>query len=96
MKNLNFFEKLWEHSRTLRRVGLVLVMCLITITQAWAVINASLYSGDRLYIDCTNWTSDNAGIKLSVYGTDGKWSKDVWPSVFSGKAMLSTLFYYPY
>ena len=36
MKNFNFFEKLWEHSRTLRRVGLVLVMCLITITQVWA------------------------------------------------------------
>lgn len=36
MKNFNFFEKLWEHSRTLRRVGLVLVMCLIAIPQAWA------------------------------------------------------------
>ena len=36
MKTFNFFEKLWEHSRTLRRVGLVLVMCLITITQAYA------------------------------------------------------------
>lgn len=35
MKTFNFFEKLWEHSRTLRRVGLVLVMCLITIPQAW-------------------------------------------------------------
>ena len=37
MKNFNFFEKLWEHSRTLRRVGLVLVMCLIVgIGNAWA------------------------------------------------------------
>lgn len=36
MKNFNFFEKLWEHSRTLRRVGLVLVMCLITLPQVWA------------------------------------------------------------
>ena len=36
MKNFNIFEKLWEHSRTLRRVGLVLVMSLISITQAWA------------------------------------------------------------
>lgn len=36
MKNFNFFEKLWEHSRTLRRVGLVLVMCIIAITQAYA------------------------------------------------------------
>ena len=36
MKNFNFFEKLWEHGRTLRRVGLVLVMCLIAIPQVWA------------------------------------------------------------
>ncbi len=36
MKNFNFFEKLWEHSRTLRRVGLVLVMCLMAIPQLWA------------------------------------------------------------
>ena len=39
MKNFNFFEKLWEHGRTLRRVGLVLVMCLITITQVWGTHN---------------------------------------------------------
>lgn len=49
MKNFNFFEKLWEHSRTLRRVGLVLVMCLITITQAWAV-NAAMTKGETLFI----------------------------------------------
>ncbi len=36
MKNFNFFEKLWEHGRTLRRVGLVLVMCLMAIPQVWA------------------------------------------------------------
>ena len=35
MKTNQLFERLWEHGRTLRRVGLVLVMCLITITQAW-------------------------------------------------------------
>ncbi len=36
MKTFNFFEKLWEYSRTLKRVGLVLVMCLIAIPQVWA------------------------------------------------------------
>ena len=49
MKNFNFFEKLWEHSRTLRRVGLVLVMCLISITQAWAV-NTYFTPGETIFI----------------------------------------------
>lgn len=48
MKNFNFFEKLWEHSRTLRRVGLVLVMCLITIPQAWAY---SIWGAKTIYVD---------------------------------------------
>ena len=47
-KKINFFEKLWEHSRTLRRVGLVLVMCLITITQAWAV-NSTFTNGETIF-----------------------------------------------
>ena len=54
MKNFNFFEKLWEHSRTLRRVGLVLVMCLISITHAWAWIEIS---SANVYYDnsSSNW-----------------------------------------
>ena len=35
MKTNQLFERLWEHSRTLRRVGLVLVMCLMAIPQVW-------------------------------------------------------------
>ncbi len=50
MKNFNFFEKLWEHSRTLRRVGLVLVMCIITIIQTWAV-NSAFTPGEILYVN---------------------------------------------
>ena len=48
MKKFNFFEKLWEHSRTLRRVGLVLVMCLIAIPQLWAyrIKDAKIYYDD--------------------------------------------------
>lgn len=49
MKTFNFFEKLWEHSRTLRRVGLVLVMCLITITQTWAA-NKYFTPGETIFI----------------------------------------------
>ena len=48
MKNFNFFEKLWEHSRTLRRVGLVLVMCLIAIPQMWA-LNSTLTKGETIF-----------------------------------------------
>ena len=57
MKNFNFFEKLWEHSRTLRRVGLVLVMCLITITQMWAV-NSAFTPGEILFVN--GYSSGNA------------------------------------
>ena len=35
MKTNQLFERLWEHGRTLRRVGLVLVMCLMAIPQVW-------------------------------------------------------------
>lgn len=49
MKNLNFFEKLWEHSRTLRRVGLVLVMCLIAIPQMWA-LKSTFTKGETMFI----------------------------------------------
>ena len=59
MKNLNFFEKLWEHSRTLRRVGLVLVMCLITITQMWAY-EAHFY----LIGSWNSWSATNKSYKL--------------------------------
>lgn len=51
MKNFKLFEKLWEHGRTLRRVGLVLVMCLITITHMWA--------DDRGF-----WTDDGAYVRF--------------------------------
>lgn len=48
MKNFNFFEKLWEHGRTLRRVGLVLVMCLIAIPQVWGYGSSA---GTVVYFD---------------------------------------------
>ena len=60
MKNFNFFEKLWEHSRTLRRVGLVLVMCLtIGIGNAWGASNIKQYT--RIYFDNSkaNWNYDH-------------------------------------
>lgn len=47
MKTFNFFEKLWEHSRTLKRVGLVLALCLITITQVWGATFTS--DGDTYF-----------------------------------------------
>lgn len=64
---------------------LVLIGVLITsiTTNVWAV-NASLYSGDRLYIDCTNWLSDNARIKVNLFGTDGSYQKAVEASQLSG------------
>ena len=56
MKTNQLFEKLWEHSRTLRRVGLVLVMCLITITQAYA---HTLWSATVFYDDKeSGWNSN--------------------------------------
>ena len=75
MRTFNFFEKLWEHGRTLRRVGLVLVMCLMAIPQVWADVEPRLYFGDRLYIDCYNWLSDNARIKVNLFGENGSFSK---------------------
>ena len=60
MKNFNFFEKLWEHSRTLRRVGLVLVMCLITISQAWAwYVPGNLSGSMRDNVTANNMGGDN-------------------------------------
>ena len=49
MKTFNLFEKLWEHSRTLRRVGLVLVMCLMAIPQLWAytIWSATVFYDDK-------------------------------------------------
>ena len=58
MKTFNFFEKLWEHGRTLRRVGLVLVMCLMTITQVWA--STSAYNVASL-ASANSWTTGSSG-----------------------------------
>ena len=67
-KTNQLFEKLWEHSRTLRRVGLVLVMCLITITQMWAAkgfFSSGQWNIEYYYYgDKNNW-GDNSG-----YGND--------------------------
>lgn len=72
MKTFNFFEKLWEHSRTLRRVGMVLVMCLIAIPQMWA----RTYSGEEiLYVK---------NIKPSGWSDPWKTSSGVMWAVFSG------------
>ncbi len=64
MKNFNLFEKLWEHSRTLRRVGLVLVMCLLTITQAWAGSN---WHGNVFFIAPDDWDlTTNSHVQLGL------------------------------
>lgn len=64
MKNFNFFEKLWEHGRTLRRVGLVLVMCLITITQVWG--SQELYEVYMVY----EFNGTTTGHNYSYYKDD--------------------------
>ena len=73
MKNLNFFEKLWEHSRTLRRVGLVLVMCLMAIPQVWGYntihLRSDPWTGGWSYVS-DGWT----------YGGDGQKYWDVYHS----------------
>ena len=71
MKNFNFFEKLWEHSRTLRRVGLVLVMCLISITQAWA----GTYTVVGIAADNPNNYDVKWRAQLKTDG-DGQWVED--------------------
>ena len=78
-KTNQLFEKLWEHSRTLKRVGLVLVMCLISITQMWAYPAFYLlgnYTGN-------NWTSSTTDYHiLGWYNVDnsesGKYYVDVY------------------
>ena len=67
MKNLNFFEKLWEHSRTLRRVGLVLVMCLtLGIGNVWAT--------DRQhYVGVALSNPKNYTVKLNVNRSGWGW-----------------------
>lgn len=69
MKNLNFFEKLWEHGRTLRRVGLVLVMCLtLGVTHAWAY-DLYLYTG--YFSDGGNtWETSSARFVVGTKNND--------------------------
>ena len=71
MKNFNYFEKLWEHSRTLRRVGLVLVMCLMAIPQLWGYnriqLRSDYYTGGWSYT--SGWFT---------FGDDGKKYWDVY------------------
>ena len=55
MKTNQLFERLWEHGRTLKRVGLVLVMCLMAIPQLWATSGIKL-RGD--YVGGFSYTSD--------------------------------------
>ena len=58
MKTNQLFERLWEHGRTLRRVGLVLVMCLtLGVTHAYAL---DLY----LDISAADWSASSAVIKV--------------------------------
>ena len=74
MKKFNFFEKLWEHGRTLKRVGLVLVMCLIAIPQVWAWSGIKLrgdWMGGFKYTSDT-WTYGDEGNKYwDVYHPGG-------------------------
>ena len=73
MKTFNLFEKLWEHSRTLRRVGLVLVMCLMAIPQVWGYntihLRSDPWTGGWSYVS-DGWT----------YGGDGQKYWDVYHS----------------
>ena len=74
MKTNQLFERLWEHGRTLRRVGLVLVMCIMAIPELWAwATNVYLngnFTGD-------NWSGSSAysstyQFTLQYNSTDGK------------------------
>ena len=66
MKNFNYFEKLWEHSRTLRRVGLVLVMCLMAIPHVWAY---SIWGAKTIYVD--NLIAEWEQPEMQVYKNEG-------------------------
>ena len=69
MKTNQLFERLWEHGRTLRRVGLVLVTCLITITQAWGyTIEKSHIYYDNSF---TNWSDTYIQVFIEKDGDNG-------------------------
>ena len=71
MKTFNFFEKLWEHGRTLRRVGLVLVMCLMAISKMWGY--------NTIYLRSDPWTGGWSYVSDGwTYGGDGKKYWDVY------------------
>ena len=62
MKNKLLFERLWEHGRTLRRVGLVLVMCLtLCIPNAWA-------DTELVNINLSSWSTQSVSASDSVSG----------------------------
>ena len=101
MKNFNFFEKLWEHSRTLRRVGLVLVMCLMAISQVWADDRGfwdtdagyvRLYRNNAYEYGCTvnkNGTSDfSIG---NIDSDDGLYWTDAYAKVWGGTYIFNSI-----
>ena len=71
MKTNQLFERLWEHGRTLRRVGLVLVMCLMAISQMWGY--------NTIYLRSDPWTGGWSYVSDGwTYGGDGQKYWDVY------------------
>lgn len=102
-KKINFFEKLWEHGRTLRRVGLVLVMCLMAIPQMWASCGYYDNSGKKLQVcfskDGSDWWANNGDSQASA-GDIGTINKSLYLDWFltyvwkDGSDISWTDFYY--
>lgn len=103
MRNFNFFEKLWEHSRTLRRVGLVLVMCLMATSQMWADCGYYTQDGKQLQVcfskDGADWWA-NTGETQGSAGDIGTVNKSLYLDWFltyvwkDGSDISWTDFYY--
>lgn len=80
MKTFNFFEKLWEHGRTLKRVGLVLVMCLtLGVTHVYAKngnkgSSITVYTIGCYFSDPVTWDYANSSIKIDVRRDGDSWS----------------------
>ncbi len=86
MKNFKRFilsSNLTSVNHFINRVFIVTLLLLAGVVQMRGA-NSSLYAGDRLYFDCTNWLAANAKIKVNLYGTDGNYATYVWADQWTG------------
>ena len=60
MKTNQLFERLWGHGRTLRRVGMVLAMCLTLCGNAWGANGDVLFSQDFSSATAVAYTESTA------------------------------------